>query len=645
MTSGPLHTERQTAINVKAPELSGSAWQSELDYLTDNTPAPITNPAFWRLINFIRRNRGLYNLVKGLRSIKKNGIKEIVRMVKSDFRINQTTLVTETQITKHERTAQENAVFPKQIRISIIAPLNNTPEQYLREMIDSVQAQTYKNWELCLADGSDKNHDYVGQISRSYAQKDNRIKYRKIDENLGISASSNKAIEISNGEYIGILDHDDVLHPSALYEVMQAICNEDADFIYSDEAAFSLNRVVVLKHHKPDYAFDTLCSCNYISHFSVFSRELTNRAGSFRSELDGCYDYDLILRCTGIASKVHHIPKLLYFQRSRKKTGEPHSGNKVYTVSGAENVIKEHLQMRGIPAEVEKKFGLPGFYRVTHTLKENPKVSIIIPNKDNISLLRNCLSSVIEKTTYSNYEVIVVENNSTKDSTFAYYEELKQYPNINIVYWEGKGFNYSEICNFGAQNANGQQLVFLNNDIEIITPNWIEEMLMYSQRSDVGAVGIKLYFLNSSVQHAGMVLGLGGIAGHIYLGAPYENIGFMAKLQIVQNMSAVTAACMMIKKSVFEEVGFFDKEFTDSFNDIDLCLKARKAGYLIVWTPYAEAYHLESRSRGYNTTPKKRRMRSRETALIKSRWGKEFSVGDPYYNCNFSLDRDDYSLK
>jgi GT2 family glycosyltransferase len=245
--------------------------------------------------------------------------------------------------------------------------------------------------------------------------------------------------------------------------------------------------------------------------------------------------------------------------------------------------------------------------------------------------LKNCITSIIEKTTYENYEIVIVENNSAKDATFNYYEELKRYPGFSVVYWEGKGFNYSEICNFGVRHASGKQLIFLNNDVVIISPNWIEEMLMYSQRNDVGVVGVKLYFLNRSVQHAGVVLGLGGVAGHIYLGMPYYETGYTAKLHIVQNMSAVTAACMMIKKSVFEEVGRFAPEFCDSYNDIDLCLKIRKAGYLIVWTPYAEAFHLESKSRGYNTSSGKKHRLAWEMDLFKTKWGDELAKGDPYY--------------
>jgi hypothetical protein len=303
-----------------------------------------------------------------------------------------------------------------------------------------------------------------------------------------------------------------------------------------------------MKHHKPDYAFDTLCSCNYIGRFTVFSRKLSDTAGTFRSEFDGSHDYDLILRYTETASKVCHISKLLYFRRSHRAV-EPHfnrpknRGNPL-TVSAAENAIGEHLKKRGLAARVEKKFGLPGFYRVNYTLTEKPLVSIIIPNRDNVSLLQNCLSSLIEKTTYENYEIIIIENNSAKEATFNYYEVLKRYPGCSVVYWEGKGFNYSDICNFGARHASGKHLIFLNNDVVIISPNWIEEMLMYSQRDDVGAVGMKLYFLNHSVQHAGVVLGLGGVAGHIYLGMPYSRMGFTAKL----HEGYRTARCCAVRR-------------------------------------------------------------------------------------------------
>ena len=415
---------------------------------------------------------------------------------------------------------------------------------------------------------------------------------------------------------------------------MTALCDTEPDFIYTDEAFFSDN-TITLRNYKPCYAVDTLRSCNYIGNFIVFSRGLMSRAGLFRNEFSECYHYDLILRYTGCASGIYHLPRILYFRRRTGNESPP----------PAKDAIKDLLEKCGLSARVENKYGLPGFYRVIYELVQKPLVSIIIPSRDNINLLRNCLTSIIEKTTYENYEIIIVENNSKKDITFDYYEELKRYPGISIVYWNGKEFNYSEICNFGVQHAHGKQLVFMNNDVVMLTPNWIEEMLMYSQRDDVGAVGIKLYFVNGSIQHAGVVLGLGGIAGHIYLGTPYYDTGLIARLQIARNMSAVTAACMMVRRSVFEETGCFSPEFYDSFNDVDLCLKIRNAGYLVVWTPYAEAFHLESKSRGYYTTSRNKRKIAEETALFRAKWKNELAAGDPYYNCNFSLDRADYSLK
>jgi len=639
-----IKTAEKPDIIQTTPIRPEPTWHPGWDYLTNFNYYRTSKPFSWMLINFVRRNKGLYRIGKALSAIKRNGIGEIPKVFTTNGKSHLSSLKSETRLAKPERQAQENMAFPSVAKISIITALHNTPEQFLREMIESVISQTYSNWELCLADGSDKKHEYVGQICKEFVQKDNRIKYLKIEESLEKPVILNKAIEMSSGDFIGVLDGIDLLHPSALYEAMKAICGGNADFIYTDEAAFS-NDLITFKHYKPDYAIDTLYSCNYIEHFTVFSRKLMKQAGTFRGEYNGSHDYDLILRYTDIASKIYHIPKLLYFRRKYENSVTPEINEKLHSVSAGENAISDHLKKHGIPARVENKFGLPGFYRIIFELKERPLVSIIIPNKDNIPLLRNCLSSITEKTTYNNYEIIIVENNSTNEATFTYYEELKRYENISVVYWEGKGFSYSEICNFGAQFASGKHLLFLNNDIMIITPNWIEEMLMYSQRSDVGMVGCKLYFLNGAVQHAGVILGLGGVAGHIYLGAHYDEIGFMAKLQIVQNMSAVTAACMMIRREVFEKVGHFTPEFCDSYNDVDLCLKIRNTGYLIVWTPYAEAFHLESKSRGYYTTSRKVRKLIQETALFNAKWGKALAAGDPYYNSNFSLERADYSLK
>jgi len=618
---------------------------AERDDLLNSRSWRVTKP-MRELAAFIRRNKVLYLFAKGIISLKRNGIKGTVTNYKQwQLRKQLPPFITDNLFSLSEKLTQESTIFQKKIKISIITPLYNTPEQFLREMIDSVKRQTYSNWELCLADGSDEEHKSVMVICKDYARKDKRIKYKNLGENFGISGNSNKAMEMSSGDYLGLLDHDDVLHPAALYEVMKAICNKGADFIYTDEATFTNDNIILRKHHKPDYAIDTLLSCNYICHFSVFSRKLVDQAGTFRSEFDGSQDHDLILRYTDIASKIVHISKLLYFWRSHENSAAFDLNTKLYAITAGRSAVKEYLAKHGIPVRVESTKVHPTIYRVIYDLIERPLVSIIIPNKDNISLLRNCLSSIMEKTTYDNYEIIIVENNSTEDVTFTYYEELKQYANIRVVYWKGKGFYYSELNNFALQYVKGTQLIFLNNDVEIITPNWIEEMLMYSQRSDVGAVGIKLYFSDNTIQHAGIILGIGGIADYILPRAPRDTIGYMGKLHFVQNMSAVTAACMMVRMSVFKEVGQFPLEFTASFNDVDLCMRIRKSGYLIVWTPFAEAYHYESKTRGYPDTPEKLAVFAQEIALFKEKWAKELAVGDPYYNCNFSLDSADYSLK
>jgi len=600
----------------------------------------------WLFLSIIRRNRGLYLSARGVLFLKRSGIRATFQKTKAYIQkqLNKrfSSLERELSLSKSERLAQENTVFAKRIKISFIAPLYNTHEEHLVKMIKSVIAQTYGNWELCMTDGSAEGHENIRLICERYAQNDSRIKYRKLERNMGISQNSNKAIEMSDGEYIGLLEHDDALHPSALYEIMKVICAKGADFIYSDEAAFSDSGKITTENFKPDYAVDTLCSHNYISHFTVFSRALMEKAGMFRGEFDGSQDYDLVLRYTSAASNIQHISKILYFHRKRAKSDV---NKKMNVLSAAENAIEDHLKRRGIAAHVESKIGFPGLYKVVYELTDSPLVSIIIPNRNNAPLLRKCLSSIKEKTTYDNYEIIIVENNSTDSAVFTLYKELERYDNIRVVYWKEKGFNYSKICNMGVRYSKGRQLLFLNNDIEIITPNWIEEMLMYSQRNDVGAVGIKLYFSNRSIQHAGVVLGIEGTAGHIHYGASYNSAGNMGKLHIAQNISAVTAACMMVRRQVFDEVGFFEPEFKASYNDVDLCLKIRKAGYLVVWTPYAEAYHLESRSRGYNTTSDKKRHLAHEMDLFKEKWNKVIAEGDPYYNCNYSLENAGYSGK
>jgi len=542
-------------------------------------------------------------------------------------------------ITEEVRKCEESTVFDRDIKFSILVPLYNTPLRYLKEMIGSVQAQTYKNWELCLADGSDGEHSFVGETVKEMAEKDSRIIYKKLSKNLGISENTNECIKMASGDYIALFDHDDVLHPSVLFENMKVICRENADFIYTDEATFLGNNIkkIIVFHFKPDYAPDNLRANNYICHFSVFSRALLEKSGMFRKEFDGSQDHDLILRLTENAEKVCHIPKLLYFWRSHPNSVAQDIGSKTYAISAGQNAVKSAVERSGSKASVESTEVVPTIYRIKYELKATPKISIIIPNKDHSDDLRRCVGSIFERSTYRNFEVLIVENNSVESATFDCYEELKALGNVRVLTYDGV-FNYSDINNFGARQADGEYLLLLNNDTEVINPDWLEELLMYAQRDDVGAVGAKLYFGDNTVQHGGVIIDFSPskVAGHSHYKELRENPGYMGKMYYAQNVSAVTAACMMVRKDLFFEVGGFDVGFVVAFNDVDLCMKLREFGKLIVFNPYAELYHYESKSRGLEQTEAQKVRFENECKLFFEKWGSVLKKGDPYYNPNFS---------
>lgn len=612
----------------------------------------ISNSFFWKItkpfrvvLDILKKNRYFSLFDKGIHSIKNHGIKQtyfkVRRKVSTKYRINEyykTHILTEEQ-----RKQQLNTRFSKDIKFSIVVPLYNTPKNFLIEMIESVLKQTYTNWELCMADGSDSSFKYVTDICNNYAKKDSRIKYKKLEKNLGISENTNACIEMSSGEYIALFDHDDLLHPTALYEYMRVICDKCADFIYCDEASFSED---VNKLHnpsfKPDYAIDTLRSYNYICHLSVFSRVLLEKVGRLDSRFDGSQDYDIILRLTEKAEVIEHIPKILYFWRAHQKSVAMTISSKPYTVIKAKEAICEHLQRLGLKGEVGDSSVL-STYKISYEIVGNPLVSIIIPNKDHIPDLHNCIES-LKLSSYKNFEVIIVENNSTDKDTFDYYKKIQDDASFKVIYWK-EDFNFSAINNYAVGFAKGDLLLFLNNDVEVITESWLEEMIMFAQRKDVGAVGAMLYYPDDTIQHAGVIIKIGGVAGHSHKYYRKHDYGFMSRLTIAQNLSAVTAACLMMRKSVFQEINGFDERFAIAFNDVDLCMRIRKAGYLIVWTPYAELYHHESISRGYEDTSEKQERFASEVRCFQSRWKKELEQGDPYYNVNLTLEREDFSLR
>ncbi|MEA5136731.1 MAG: glycosyltransferase family 2 protein [Candidatus Fimivivens sp.] len=597
-------------------------------------------------------NNGVLFLIKALfektlKSVRENGIKMTVYKIKNWIKkfLPQKRLKRKFNITQQQRTAEQGYKFERDIKISILVPLYNTPLKLLKEMVASVINQTYPNWELCMADGSDLEHNYVGEYCQQLMQADSRIIYKKLDSNRGISENTNVCIDISTGEYLGLFDHDDLLHPSALFEIIKAICEKNADFIYTDEDKFTRNPNNSFDpNFKPDFSIDTLRSYNYICHFTVFSRKLMDRVGRFRSTFDGSQDYDMILRLTEIAETIIHIPKILYYWRFHTTSVAYDISAKPYTLKAAKEALAEHLQRCGIEGSVlDSK--VPSTYRIEYKIENEPLVSIIIPNKDHIDDLKKCIDSVESLSEYKNKEIIIVENNSTETATFEYYNEITAVKrNIKVIYWDGV-FNYSRINNFAVGHAQGKYLLFLNNDIEVITPRWIENMLMFCQRSDVGAAGAMLYYPDDTVQHAGVIVGLGSVAGHSHKYYRRGESGFMLRMTIAQNLSAVTAACMMVRRDVFQLVGGFDEEYAVAFNDVDLCMKIRKAGYLIVWTPYAELYHYESKSRGADDSPDKKKRFNSEVALFQSRWATELETGDPYYNPNLTLDKEDFSIR
>ena len=547
------------------------------------------------------------------------------------------------KVDKRTLRRQKHAAFAQKPLISIVIPLYCTPLPYLKELLESVRRQSYENWQLCLADGSpdDKAKEF---IEKHYG-REKRIVYRKLEENGGISVNTNEAVALAAGEYLMLCDHDDTLEPDALYEIVKAINDTGADVLYTDEDKVSMDgRHYFDPNFKPDFNLFRLRENNYICHIFVVKKSLTDETGLLRSEFDGAQDFDFILRCCEKAQKITHIPKVLYHWRCHMDSTAADPSSKAYAYEAGRKAVREHYQRLGIDAKVEMT-ERPGWYRSHVKVQGNPLISVIIPNKDHTDDLELCLFSMTRKSTYRNYEILIVENNSEKEETFEYYRKLPdRYPKARVLTWE-KEFNYSAINNFAAKEAKGEYLLFLNNDVEILTPDWMEEMLQNCQQENVAAVGAKLYYPDDTIQHAGVVLGLGGIAGHIMCRASKGDPGYFGRMISVQEISAVTAACMMVKKSDFDAVGGLDETFQVAFNDIDLCMKFRAAGKKIIFTPYAELYHYESKSRGLEDTPEKQFRFDKEVKRFQEKWAQQLEMGDPYYSPNLSVTEGDCSLR
>ena len=533
-------------------------------------------------------------------------------------------------------------------KISIVVPLYNTPLNFLEELLDSVVNQTYRNWELCCVDAGQDTA--VGQHVQARAKADPRIRYQKLTENEGIAGNTNHGFELATGDYIALLDHDDIRHPCALWYTAQAIVEQGADFVYTDEATFE-GKVenVVLYHFKPDFMLDNLRSNNYICHLTTFSKVLMEQAGGGeRAEYNGSQDYDLFLRLTEKARKIAHIPHALYYWRSSPNSTASDISAKTYCIDAGIAALKAHYARCGVAVDdVTLIPGTPGYYKTDYTMAHPGRVSILIPTCDHIRDLETCVESIYARTTYPDFEILLIENNSKEEQTFRSYERMrKEHPDtLKVLTWQGKGFNYSALNNFGARYATGEYLLLLNNDTEVITPGWLEEMVMYAQQKRVGCVGAKLLYPDDTIQHAGVGFGIGGVAGHLHKYFPATSDGYMGRLNYVQDVYGDTAACLLIRKEIYDEVHGLDESYAVAFNDVDFCVRVREAGYTNVFTPFAQLYHYESKSRGMEDNPEKQKRFQGEVLRFQARWGDLLAKGDPCTNPNFDIQREDFSLK
>jgi GT2 family glycosyltransferase len=526
--------------------------------------------------------------------------------------------------------------------ISILMPVYNVDPKWLQKAVESVKNQWYDNWELCIVDDKSTNQatiDYLKSLD------DPRIKVKFSEVNKNIAGASNEAAKMATGEYIALLDHDDELTPDALYEMVKAINETDADFLYSDEDFIDTEGNCSNPHFKPDFSPDLLMSHNYITHLACFRKDLFDEVGGFDERFSGSQDYDLFLKLTEKTDRIVHIPKVLYHWRTIEGSTSADSKAKPQALEISKKVLEEALRRRGIDGWVEPA-NLDHYFRVRYKIKGEPLVSIVIPFKDKPGLLEMCLDSILKKSTYKNFEIIGISNNSEDPKTFEVMERYEKLDPRIRFYEYNIPFNYAAINNYAVERyAKGEHVLLLNNDIEVITPDWIEAMLEHSQRPEIGCVGAKLYYPNDTVQHAGIIMGLGGYAGHSHKHHPRESLGYFNRLNVIQNVSAVTGACLMVKKNIYKEVGGMDEQrFKVAYNDVDFCLRVMEAGYRNLFTPYAEMYHHESVSRGYETTPEKQARFQKEKDALYARHQEILTKGDPYYNPNLTHDKEDFSI-
>lgn len=601
-------------INMSGLDASFTTWGKVAGFLT--------NSPLRRTARFVKNN-GIKNIF-GKYNSKINGEKDAYDIWR------EVNMPTDADYTK-----QRGEKFDYNPLVSISIPLYNTPMEFFEPLMKSIINQTYSNFELCLADGSDDNR--LGRYISEHYPDDNRINYVHLEENLGIAGNTNKALEMATGEYVMLTDHDDLLEVSALYEIIKVL-NDDSsiDIVYTDEDLVDASGLIYSNYRfKSDFNLEMLRHLNYICHIFFVRKSIMDEVGGFREEYDGAQDFDMILRCVEKTNKIYHIPKVLYHWRAHEDSTAGNVDSKQYAIDASVNALKAHYDRVGIDAEVEAT-DIFIMLKTTRALQHEPLVSILIPNMDHIEDLDKCIQSIVDKTIYNNYEIIVIENNSTDDETFAYYDRIcKEYEFVKVCKWEEE-FNYSKINNFGAKYAKGDYYILLNNDIEVIAPDWINRMLGYCEDDSIGAVGAKLLFPDDTVQHCGIVIGVGGFAGHILTEQDVEDVGYFGRLRVQQEVSAVTAACMMVDAKVFKDIGGFDEEFAVALNDVDLCLRIREANKKIILDPNIVMYHYESKSRGYEESADKKARFKKEIKRFRDKWADIIEKGDPYYSPNLT---------
>lgn len=587
-------------------------------------------------------------ILLGVKYCYNNGIKDTVRRIKSEisyeFLEEYKKWIEANEKYDVEEVMASIDMFEKKPKVSIILPVYNTDEKWLRKCIESVRTQYYNNWELCIADDN-STYNHIKRVLDEYENNDSRIKvvYRK--KNGHISASSNSALEIATGEYVAFLDHDDLLTPFALFQMIKEINNHDnVDIIYSDEDKINKFEKRSKPFFKPDWSPDTLLSQNYICHFLMIRRSLVNEVGGFRIGYEGAQDHDLILRCTEKTKDIYHVSEVLYHWRMIKSSTADNPKAKTYAFEAGKKAIESAFERRNIKGSVVGGKTL-GTYNISYEVIGNPKVSILIPTKDHAKDLKICIESILSKTSYDNFEIVIIDNGSKEKETFVLLENYKRLLKERFVVLDlDVPFNYSYLNNEAVKKSTGDYVLLLNNDIQILTDKWLEKMLGFAQQEHIGAVGAKLYYKDGSIQHAGVVIGLGGVAGHSHKYYSGKSTGYFNRLTIDSNYAGVTGACLLVDKSIFLEMKGLDAEnLSIAFNDVDFCLKLISNGYHNVCLAQVECIHYESKSRGKEDTKEKQERFEKEIIFMKNKWGK-YIMGDPYYNKNLTMDREDFSM-